>query len=214
MTSGTDPTELSVSDAVALRIKESRARRGWSAKQLAERCAERGLVRLTHSVLNNIESGRHNENGQRKRDVTVDELLGLALVLDVAPIHLLALPENGETEVAVRVAPDVVLKDNAGLLQWVRGDAPLPESDARLYYASAIERLPSPDVQRTSAEFARSVLQDRAKELLRGFNEQTAQMAANATAQLQDLVAEAEQAINDGASLDEVLALLKQAGQE
>ncbi len=214
MTSGTDPTELSVSDAVARRIKEARARRGWSAKQLAEKCAERGLSRLTHSVLNNIESGRHNEDGQRKRDVTVDELLGLALVLDVAPVHLLALPEKREVEVTVRVAPGVVLKENARLLQWVRGDAPLPESDSRLYYASSIEQLPAPDAQRTSAEFARSVLQDRAKELLQGFNEQTAQMAADATAKLQGLVAEAEQAISDGATLDEVLALLKQAGQK
>jgi transcriptional regulator with XRE-family HTH domain len=213
LTNGTDPTELSVSDAVAQRIKEARARRGWSAKQLAEQCAKRGLTGLTHSVLNNIESGRRNEKGQRKRDVTVDELMGLALVLDVAPIHMLGLPEKGDTDVAVRVTPEVVISDSVSLLQWARGDAPLPQSDERLYYASAIEQMPAPDARRTTTEYARSVLQDRAKELLQGFNEQTAQMAANATAQLQGLVAEAERAIDNGASLDEVMALLKQAGK-
>ncbi|MBC3842120.1 helix-turn-helix transcriptional regulator [Streptacidiphilus sp. 4-A2] len=213
VTSRSEPTELSVSDAVARRIKEARARRGWSAKQLAERCAEHGLTGLTHAVLNNIESGRPNALGERKRDVSVDELLGLALVLDVAPIHLLTLPDSAETELAVRVTPATAVNDNAALLQWVRGEKPLPESDSRLYFGSAIENLPAPDAGRTSAEYARSVLQDRAKELLQGFNEQTAQMAAQATAQLQSLVTDAENAINDGASLDEVMALLKRASQ-
>ena len=213
MTSGADPTELSVSDAVARRIKEARARRGWTAKQLAEQCAARGLTRLTHSVLNNIESGRHNNAGERKRDVSVDELLGLALVLDVAPLHLLALPESAGGEIAVRLLPGVAVSDNPDLLLWMRGEKALPENDARLYYASAMERLPATDSQRTTAEFARSVLQDRAKEIVQGFNEQTAQLAASATARMQSLVAEAEQAINDGASLEEVMALLKQAGE-
>lgn len=95
----------------------------------------------------------------------------------------------------------------------MRGEKALPENDARLYYASAMEHLPATDSQKTTAEFARSVLQDRAKEIVQGFDEQTAQLAASAAARMQSLVAEAEQAISDGASLDEVMALLKQAGE-
>ncbi|MFC1442928.1 helix-turn-helix transcriptional regulator [Streptacidiphilus sp. N1-10] len=213
MTTGADPAGLSVSDAVARRIKEARGRRGWTAKQLAEQCAARGLPRLTHSVLNNIESGRHNAAGERKRDVTVDELVGLAMVLDVAPLHLLALPEGADKDTAVRLLPDVAVSDNQALVLWMRGEKALPANDARLYYSSTMERLPAVDSQRTTADFARSVLQDRAKEIVQGFNEQTAQLAASAAARMQSLITEAEQALGEGASPEEVMALLKQASE-
>jgi hypothetical protein len=57
--------------------------------ELAARCAELGAGHLTENVIENIESGRRDKQGRRRRDVTVDELLTLAVALNVAPVHLL-----------------------------------------------------------------------------------------------------------------------------
>jgi hypothetical protein len=40
-------------------------------------------------VIANIESGRRDESGRRRRDVTVDDAVGFAKALDVPLIHLL-----------------------------------------------------------------------------------------------------------------------------
>ena len=63
------------------RVKELRERRGWSAAKLAELCAENEMPNLNRDVIANLESGR-------RPNVTIDEVLVLALVLDVAPVNL------------------------------------------------------------------------------------------------------------------------------
>jgi transcriptional regulator with XRE-family HTH domain len=88
MTENRDPKETA-SDTVARRVKELRKRRGWSARRLAEVCAATGSPQLSESVIANIESGRRDEHGRRRRDVTVDEVIGLAAALDMPAIHLL-----------------------------------------------------------------------------------------------------------------------------
>ena len=75
--------------AVARRVKELRKRRGRSAQRLAEVCAATGSPQLSESVIANIESGCRDEHGRRRRDVTVDEVIGLAAALDMPAIHLL-----------------------------------------------------------------------------------------------------------------------------
>src|SRR5689334_15634159 len=75
---------IRASDLIAAQVKQLRARRGLTVKELASRCAELGGGDLTVNVLTNIEV--------RRRDVSADELLLLALALDVAPTHLLAPP--------------------------------------------------------------------------------------------------------------------------
>jgi len=210
-TSGSAQQELSVSDVVAIRLKEARGRRGWTAEQLAEQCANRGAPKITTSVINNMESGRRDREGRRRRDLTVDEVMTLAFVLDVAPIHLMGLPEDQGQGPTVRIAAACLVSDQEDLLLWIRGDKPLPDTNSRLYYASALQQLPEPDSKRTAADFARTVLQDRAKELLEGFNQQTAALAANASAQMQQLVGEAEKALAEGASPEDVLSLLRKA---
>ena len=212
MTTRPDAKHLSVSDAVAVRIKEARGRRGWSAKQLAEQCAVRGLPRLTHSVLNNIESGRPDKDGQRKRDITVDELLALAVILDVAPTHLLGLPVDGAT--SIEILPSCGVSNNDDLQQWIRGDKPLPQTDERLYFASALEQLPPRDDQRTAPQSARAVIQEQAKELLSGFHAEAERLAATATARLEAIVAQAENAVANGATPDDVVEILKRAEQK
>jgi transcriptional regulator with XRE-family HTH domain len=88
MTEHRGPGETA-SDTVARRVKELRRRKGWSARRLAEACAVTGSPQLSESVIANIESGRRDEHGRRRKDVTVDEAIGLARAVDVPLIHLL-----------------------------------------------------------------------------------------------------------------------------
>lgn len=205
----TDAERLTPSSLVAARLKEARRRHGWTAKQLAEQCAKAGATALTAAVLANIESGRPNADGHRRRDITVDELLLLAYVLDVAPIYLLALPNSGPA--SVQIAPRRAVDDPDELLRWIRGDQALPGTDSRMYYSVALERMPAPDTEQTLAEYARSVLQDRAKELVSQFHAETDKLAERAHNQITRLVTDAEQALADGASAEELLALLRDA---
>ena len=204
------PDDLTPSAVVAARLKESRRRRGWTAKQLAEECARAGATQLTASVLANIESGRPDAEGRRRRDITVDELLVLAYVLGVAPIYLLALPAGGEHS-AVQIAPHLSVSDPDELLRWIRGDQALPGTDSRVYYSVALERMPAPDTEQTLAEYARSVLQDRAKELVSQFHVETDRLAERAHEQITRLVTNAEEALAKGASAEELMALLRGA---
>lgn len=114
---------------VSRRIAELRKRRGWSATKLAEACAEQGMPELNRSVIANIES-------RRRKTVTLDEMMILALVLDVAPVHLFV-----DTDVADEYEFDVyaVTPESwlpvSGVRNWVRGDAPLPGQDPRVYFS-------------------------------------------------------------------------------
>jgi transcriptional regulator with XRE-family HTH domain len=86
-------------------MKELRRRQGWSARRLAEECAATGSPQLSESVIANIESGRRDESGRRRRDVTVDDAVGLARALDVPLIHLLPVHlDPGATGVTLEFA--------------------------------------------------------------------------------------------------------------
>lgn len=76
------------SDVIASRIQSVRGSRGWSAARLAAVCKSRGFDSITDSVVANIESGRR-QDGHRRRDVTVDELMQLSVALSVPPVLLL-----------------------------------------------------------------------------------------------------------------------------
>jgi len=114
---------------VAERVKDLRQRRGWTAAELALRCADKGLDGFNRSVLANIESGR-------RKYVTVDELLALAYVLDVAPIHLLVPVEVDQTvnEHFYRACPDAFLPVPEARA-WVRGSHAPAAVDPRVYYS-------------------------------------------------------------------------------
>jgi transcriptional regulator with XRE-family HTH domain len=71
------------SDDVARQVRELRKRRGWSAARLAEQCAVAGAPQLTAEAIGNIERGRRDKQGRRRRHVTVDELLAFAEALGV-----------------------------------------------------------------------------------------------------------------------------------
>jgi hypothetical protein len=82
-------TDETVSDVVAGRVREARRARGWLTGDLAARCAELGHPELTENVIENIESGRRDRDGRRRRDVTVDELRAFADALGFSPADVL-----------------------------------------------------------------------------------------------------------------------------
>ena len=97
-------TSLRASELAGDRIKQIRQRRGWTAGQLAERCKEIGAPEITVSVIANIETGRKDKDGLRRRDVTVDELFAFAYALEVPPV-LLTVPLDGADQ--LQVTPEV-----------------------------------------------------------------------------------------------------------
>ena len=117
------------SDVIAQRIRQLREARGWSVAELATRCKDAGLPRLTSTVLYKLESQRQN---RAPRPVTVDELLILAFVLDIAPVHLIAgLDDDAE----LPISPDWTISAS-GARQWIRGFAPIAGSNKKLYNAN------------------------------------------------------------------------------
>lgn len=72
-----------------------RQRNGWTARDLAARCAQIGAPQITHTVVTNLETGRAGSDGRRRREVSVDEMLILACALNVPPAYLLVPLEGG-----------------------------------------------------------------------------------------------------------------------
>ena len=95
-----DMTSARASDLVAQRIKHARTQHAWTAKDLAERCADLGAPEISAAVIANIETGRRDDDGNRRRDVSIDEVLILALALEVPPAFLF-VPLNGHDELQV-----------------------------------------------------------------------------------------------------------------
>jgi transcriptional regulator with XRE-family HTH domain len=116
------------SDTVADRVRQFRKRRGWDLHRLAAECAAVGAPGLSAAVLANVESGRRDPHGRRRREVTIDELLALAYVLAVPPT-LLFIPLGTDDEVAI--LPTVTVHPDLALA-WVEGHEPPVGSDRRV----------------------------------------------------------------------------------
>lgn len=124
------PTATPV-ETVASRVREIRTRRGLTAQQLGERMTAEG-IRWDRFTVANLEKGK-------RQSVTVTELLALAAVLNVAPVHLM-VPPKGPTgrltdeEEPYHVTPEKTVAREA-VRQWVRGFDPLPGADAAEFHA-------------------------------------------------------------------------------
>lgn len=116
----------SASDVIAARLKEVRKGRGINVPRLADLCAGVGAPNLTESVIMNIESGRPDAEGRRRRDITVNELLDLARALGVSPLVLL-LPAQ---DVAYPLTPAETASASV-VFEWIVGERlpPLPAPD-------------------------------------------------------------------------------------
>ncbi|MBZ9638004.1 helix-turn-helix domain-containing protein [Streptomyces sp. PSKA30] len=109
-------------EAIARRVSALRQRKGLNRQQLGEAMAANGVEwnRFTVSSL---------ENGKRQ-NVTVVELLTLAKVLDVAPVHLLVPLED---EHPYQVTPKLTMPATR-VRAWIRGQKPLPGTDLQIFY--------------------------------------------------------------------------------
>jgi 8-oxo-dGTP diphosphatase len=133
MTSGTPA--LKPSDLAGARVREARGRRRWTARELAERCAEAGAPGLTGSVIANIETGRRDKDGQRRRDITVDELLALAYALEVPPAALLAPGEGERIQITSKAEMGAAVA-----LAFFSGRAPAPDAEQRAGWIDIAQR--------------------------------------------------------------------------
>ncbi len=71
-----------ISGQVAATIRAIRRNRGWNAAELGARSG------LSPAIIENIENGRPRD-GERTRDITVDELVAIADALGVQPAIML-----------------------------------------------------------------------------------------------------------------------------
>lgn len=117
-------TYLKPTDLVRKHMREIRKRRGWSAHDLADKCLELDPdTALNRSVIANLESGRRGS-------VSVDEVVLLALALDVAPTHL-TVPAEGGPE-GMRLTDDATVPCWKAW-RWYVGLAPLGVQDELAY---------------------------------------------------------------------------------
>lgn len=110
------------SAVIAAQIRKRREQLGLNREQLAERCATHGAPQLTHAAITNIETGRPDKAGKRRRDVSVEELLVLARALDASPL-LMMFPIGRQDEVEVLPGQSV---DTWAGLRWFTGQAGFP----------------------------------------------------------------------------------------
>lgn len=101
----TGPTRI-----VAQRVKDLIPKRGLTSETLAARMDELG-IKWNRAIVANLVSGRRSS-------VSVDELLALALVLNVAPVHLLVPPDD--TTEAYQVTAKVT-ESSFRVRGWIRG---------------------------------------------------------------------------------------------
>jgi hypothetical protein len=107
------------SDVVAARVREVRKRRDLTTAQLAARCAGLGAPQLTTQAIYKIEGQRESATRPARR-VTVDELLALALALDVAPVHLMVPVDDSAEPYHVTAT---VAAGRSRVRGWIRGHA-------------------------------------------------------------------------------------------
>ena len=124
-------TTYSASDLAARRIRQVRGRHGWTVKELARRCKDAGAARLTASVITNLETRR-----RPGREITVEELLALASVLQVPPLLLIAPLGADET---LEITPGHG-KGSLDAAAWIADDDASPFGPLRI--AREHERTP------------------------------------------------------------------------
>ena len=113
---------------IAARMRQLRTGRGWSAQRLSEEMSKVG-VPWDRSIVANLESGR-------RRTVSVEEMLALAYVLSVAPVHLVVPPVGQDDKTPYAVVPNSGEIPNPPpdtVRGWIRGHAPWT-ADPRRYF--------------------------------------------------------------------------------
>jgi transcriptional regulator with XRE-family HTH domain len=107
---------------VAQRVREVRKRRGLTAQELAERLNTQGVPWDRYTV-NKLENGK-------RQNLSLAEWLALAVVLNVAPVHLLLPVDDDEGTYQVTPERTNQVDHTRG---WIRGHWPLPGANAIQY---------------------------------------------------------------------------------
>jgi transcriptional regulator with XRE-family HTH domain len=143
-----------ISETVGRQVTRLRKGLGWSVEQLAERCTQAGAPELTVNAIYVIESGRKDKaTGRRRRHVTVDELLTLAVAFGVTPVDLL-VPSTVADDEPYHVAPKVAATAGTAR-EWIGGlFLKAPESPAEL--AEAIRWMPKSRASAVASEWLRT----------------------------------------------------------
>lgn len=133
-----DPNE-----AVVARMRELRKKRGLTAEQLGAAMTGVGIP-WNAGVVTKLETGR-------RKSISVVELLALAYVLDVAPVHLL-VPVDDSVE--YQAFPGHVPYPARHVREWVRGHVGMGDTDLRAFYSEvpAREWPPSENILRIIRE--------------------------------------------------------------
>lgn len=126
-----------LSDVVAERLIELRKAARLSREEFAERCRQLGMTDFTAASLGNIETGRRDKEGRRRRKIDVDEAPVFAAALGVPLVWLFADPASTE--------PVTVFGETRAnpwrALGWMTGAWPLDEPDAGPAWAEASSHL-------------------------------------------------------------------------
>jgi len=119
------------SDLIAARLRGLLDDRKMTVRQLAARCNAAGMPKLTVQALYKL-VGQRDRQDRPPRPVTVDELLGLAVALDVNPLYLICgLDDAAEIPVTPGIRPSALEVRN-----WIQGLGALPGMDEALYVMS------------------------------------------------------------------------------
>ena len=110
-------------------LRTVRRFKGWTQQQLADALADVG-VKLDATAITRLERGT--------RGVTLDDVIAIAAVLGVSPLHLFVPLGNGDS--TLDIAPGLTA-GAADVRAWIRGQLPLRVGDDdSLFYLQAPDR--------------------------------------------------------------------------
>ncbi|MER7838433.1 helix-turn-helix transcriptional regulator [Streptomyces sp. NPDC096040] len=139
------------SEVIATQVRKRRRQLDLNRQQLAEKCASIGAPQLTTAALTNIETGRPDKDGKRRREVTVEELLALACALSIHPVDLMVpadLADDAPYEVTSAIATTA-----ATARGWISGTAFLVPPETPMDFAVAIQAMPKERAQAVSRDW-------------------------------------------------------------
>ncbi len=117
----------SPSEVFRSRLREVRRLKGWTQQELSDALKAVG-VKLDASAITRLEGGT--------RGVTLDDVVAIAAVLGVSPLHMIVQLEN---DALLEVAPEITTGP-VGARAWFRGQHTLREGDdVPLFYAQTPE---------------------------------------------------------------------------
>lgn len=132
-----------VSEAVGAQVAQARTRCGWTQQAFADAIRETDPTStLTRAAVAKIESG--------VRHVSLDELLLLALTLDV-PLPVLLLPLHDGGDVAVTGATSV---EGWTAYEWMRGGQPLRDAGQYVRHTAILHAYEHVQAAQTAAKTA------------------------------------------------------------